>query len=290
MNANALYKRSSSVSSTKYILNCSEKITENNPTTKDWLNNLKFLKTISRTKSEQMTHKKILEGVLMKKHDVVIKISDTEENLKYEYDIYQKLVEYKVKGILHYICYFECMDNIKNINEKRDGICEGTGNNTRILVMEYIKNKSFGLYAWENSNQIKSCLKQLLCTCLDAFLKCGFIHGDLNCNNILIKNTKSTTVTYIINGKVIIIPLYGFKIKLMDFESSKTGGTIKQFYKDFRYKFASSFTEYIGGEVEFINNQAVKKLYDLFVKYYEECIHNKDSLWVFDLFPIIDKL
>jgi len=176
-----LKRTSDSQSTPKLKIDCGSKITEDNPTTNEWLSNLTYLKTIDIMKS-RMTNKSILEGILNKQDNVVVKISNKEENLKYEYDIYEKLAYNNIKQIVHYYCYFECSDSLINTQTDivKKGICNGPGSTLRVLVMDYIQNRSFGLHEWKNKDAIKSCMKQVICVCLDAFMKFGFIHGDLD--------------------------------------------------------------------------------------------------------------
>ena len=252
----------SSVTSPKYLINCGDKITDTNPTTSIWLNNLQALTTISENKSSQMTHKRILEGILEENKNVVVKVSDKHENLEKEFNIYKLLLDNNIKGIVHYYCYFECEDSLERFKygKQYESICNGKGNTLRVLVMEYIKNKSFAEYNWKkiDRNAIISIIKQSLLTYLDAFMKFGFIHGDFHCNNILIKKTTSKKpLIYTINGKEYIIEIYGYKAKLMDFELSKTNGTVREFYSNITYAFFGSLNTYIiqyfDNETSFIN-------------------------------------
>ena len=284
-----LIRNSDSKSKPKFKIDCGAKITPENPTTTHWLSNLTYLKTIDKIKAK-MTRKSILEGIFLKEHSVVVKISNNQENLKKEYDIYEELAKHNIKGILHYYCYFECNDSIKRIDDGiNESLCNGTGDTMRILVMEYIKNKSFGMHQWKDIEQIKSCIKQVICTCLDAFLKCGFVHGDLNCNNILIKNTSITQIIYKFNDKEISIPVKGYKTLFMDFEWSEINKTAEEFFKDLKLNFATSLSRYIGSNnnVNFIILQQFGIEFD---KLQNKAKNTEDALWVLDILPLVDQL
>ena len=290
-----LRRTSDSISTPKFKVNCG--VTHKNPTTQGWLTNLTYLKTIDKIKSK-MTNKSILEGIFLKDRPVVVKISNERENLEHEYAMYEELVKHNVAGIVHYYCYFECNDSIhRALSETTaaQGLCNGPGKSMRILVMDYIKNKSFGLHNWKDSLQIKSCIKQVICTTLDAYLKCGFIHGDLNCNNILIKNTSRKNATYTFPNSQgnentdITIPLYGYKILLIDFECSKINASVNEFYKGFRREFTSSLINYIT-RFDYINYNSITDIGNKFNEYYTKANYKEDALWILDIFQLIDKL
>ena len=158
--------------------------------------------------------------------------------------MYTLLIDNNITGIVHYYCYFECKDDISKA-PNNGALCKGQGNTMRILVMEYIKNKSFALHKWHNTDIIKSLIKQVLCISVDAFLKFGFVHGDLHCNNILFKKSTRELLIFIIDGKKVTINTNGYKAKLMDFELSKINQSIHVFYNDIALCFASSLIRYI---------------------------------------------
>lgn len=191
----------------KHLIDCQNKL-KITKTTEGWLDNIEYIDTVGKEKSN-MTHKKILQGILDKNKRIVVKISDKTEDIKKEYQVFTILHNNKIQGILHYYCYFECNGNINNFLP----LCKGDGDNTRILLMEYIKNKNMAEHKWNDKSKILSCIKQIICTYLQAFIKTGFIHNDLHLKNVLIKNTKSKNIEYDINGKIInvSIPENGFK-------------------------------------------------------------------------------
>lgn len=278
---------SESISTKKTLINCNQLITNENPTTKNWLNNLSFLKTIDIQKAS-MSHKKILEGILQNKRNVVAKISDRTENLKIEYDTYITLRENNISGIVHYYCYFECNDNINRYNQtNNESLCNGPGNGMQVLLMEYIQNKSLAIYNWNESNKngLISCLKQTLCIALDAFMKVGFIHGDLHCHNILIKKSKQNEIDY----GFIKVKTNGYKSKLMDFELSKMNQNVKEFYKHMRLVYTSSILRYVG-EYSFINQSVLNDIIIKVSKMWDNSRNKEDALWILEIVDLLDKL
>ena len=247
-------------STKKLVLNCYDELKQNNGTTLDWLENIKFLTTIGTYKS-QMSDKSLLEAVIKKtKKEIVLKIGDENAyklKLKHEYEIYTKLHELKLPGFLHYICYFECDDNLKEINKRlnlnnyeTESICKGDGKSLRILMMEYIKNKNMAEYKWLNINQLRSAIKQVVLTMLKAYIETGFRHNDLHAKNVLIKKTTMKEFKYMLDKQETIIETHGIKILLMDFECSSFEQPIYRFYDDMSEYF-QSITKYI----DFTNNE-----------------------------------
>lgn len=275
---------SEAISTWKHIVQCGKAITDDTPTTQGWLDNLTFLKTTPLAKSQQMSHKKLLEGILQKHKSVVVKIADKSENIKIEYDTYERLFAADVKGIVHYFCYFECNDDIKRIGDYTPHVCKGTGNTMRLLIMERIPNKSFQEHEWHEKDKdvIKSCIKQVICTALDAFLKTGFVHGDLHCNNILIKRTTVKTIEYSF-GSVSVVK---YKTRLMDFEFSKFDQDVAQFFKHLKLVFVSSLMRQFGG-LPFINSNTVDRLSILTGRLWETSTDAKDVL---SLLSVVDDM
>jgi len=103
----------------------------------------------------------------------------------------------------------------------------------KVLIMEYAIDGSFGLYNWslDDIEIIKSCVKQLIVSLVDAYIKIGFVHNDLNNNNYVLKKTKNKDLKYNINGKEIIIqiPLNGFETAIMDLEDCEIEQNINIF-------------------------------------------------------------
>lgn len=120
------------------------------------------------------------------------------------------------------------------------------------------------LYNWESvpRQTLVMLLKQVVCTAIDAFLKFGFIHGDLHCNNILIKKTKIHTIDY----GFYTVDTNGYKAFIMDFELSENNKTVNEFYKHMYYVFWTSVTRYLGDylgiEYTLHVSKGIAKLYE----------------------------
>lgn len=142
-------------------------------------------------------------------------------------------------------------------------------------------------YNWNESNKdgLISCLKQTVCMALDAFIKVGFIHGDLDCNNILIKKSNENEIDY----GFVKIRINGYKSKLMDCKLSKINQDVKEFYKQMRFVFISSIIRYVG-PYSFINQSILD---DIFIKVFEmwdNSQNKEDALWILEIVDLLDKL
>lgn len=250
----------------KYLIDCQTKITEDDTTTKDWLKNISYIQTLRNSGSlvsPDRKNKQILEGILHDNARVVVKVSNNNENIEKEYENYKILIEKNVLGFLNYYCFFVCKDFIKrirseltdeiddygrkniipNFDKKTPSICIKDGDDMKVLIMEYVENGSFGLYDWKKDDIdiIISCIKQLICSLIDAYIKTGFVHYDLNYNNYVLKNTKNNKVVYHINDKEISIkiPANGFEIAIMDLENCEINQDAEYFIKSLNILFTS---------------------------------------------------
>jgi hypothetical protein len=229
-----------SSSGTKLRVDCADRISRDK-STRNWLTNLSYLQTTSITKAD-MPHTKLLEAILDRKRDVVAKVTDhTEDTLKNEWTVYQKLHTNKVKGFLDYICYFECADSFRDIDPpSRQQICDGEGTDVRVLIMDYVKNKSLGEFDWHARDSMlsvfRSCCKQVVCTMVDAHEKLGYRHGDLHSKNVLLKKTTSKNIAYECGQTV---ETHGFKTVLMDLELSRFDQPSAKFWLDLDEFFSS---------------------------------------------------
>jgi hypothetical protein len=221
-------------SSEKYYVNCQE-LLNSTGNTKEWLSKLQLLdpKYLPPGKKARMSEKILMQGVLEKYKEVVIKLGivDTIEN---EWNIYNKLKEHKVPGVLKYYCYFHCLDDFRNIPDQPEFICKGPGDNLKVILMDFgIHNLSD--FPWKTTEALQSCIKQSMLTVLQAYLSFGLYHEDCHPRNFIIKQTRKTQREYKIDGKDVIVPLHGYETFMVDLEGSKINSPVKYLYTNLYY-------------------------------------------------------
>jgi tRNA A-37 threonylcarbamoyl transferase component Bud32 len=271
----------------KYVIDCQSKITVDNPTTDGWLENIQYVQTLKNSGplvSPNRTNIQILQGVLYGNKKVVVKVSNNSENIEKEFENYKIMLDNNVQGFLNYYCFFVCKDFIRRIREelsdkedytdkpnfdkKSPSICRKDGDDMKVLIMEYVEDGSFGLYNWKQDDIeiIVSCVKQLTCSLIDAYIKTGFVHFDLNSNNFVLKKTNKTQIEYNINGRKIKvqIPSNGFETAIMDLEICEINQNINKFVKSLTTLYSSISKLHI---VE--NNKLQSYISDLIIKSYE---------------------
>jgi hypothetical protein len=203
----------------KYYLNyCQDKINKTNPNTNGWINIVKTLQLPLKVYDKS----RILQAKLEYHKDIVVKIGD-DESIRKEYEYSKKL--YKIKGFVKFICYFECNDNfLEYPSEKRNYLCNGEGNQMKIIVMPYFELGSIGFYSWtpDNMHILRSCIKHALLTYISAFTY-GYLHGDFHPGNVLMKKTKQRSIDYLFDGvgEVKNIETNGIRTWIMDFELTR---------------------------------------------------------------------
>ena len=241
MYANALIKRSNSPNrfnniSRKYYLTCKDRITADNPTTNDWLEVKELLK-----ESDSRDLSRVLKGVLEKKKDVVIKISDR-DTLEKEYAIGEYLQQ--VPGFLRPICFFKCKGIFKQYPKRgTDALCEGPGTSMAVLVMPYFSMKSMLDHAWlpERHLALRACLLQIVASLVQAYEQKGLIHNDMHLENVLLSKTTRKTIPYLITEKEVNVQTYGYRITIMDYEQTliedpeARGTGIRFLFKDIKH-------------------------------------------------------
>jgi serine/threonine protein kinase len=150
-----------------------------------------------------------------KKKHLVLKIGPSTKTIKKEYNISERLSD--IPGFINAICIHTCLDT----HETSGRLCTGKqGDEWRsVLVLPYLKDGSMESFQWSDSNLhiMKSLLKQIICSCWNAFELHGFIHNDLHLNNIMLKKTTKKNVSYKTGG---IIETNGFLAKIIDFDRS----------------------------------------------------------------------
>lgn len=289
-------------SGAKFVLDCKE-ITEEHPTTQGWLEHVKLLEIIDKNKAGNMSNKKILQGILNKHSKVVIKVADTQNDLKIEWDTYKKLKEHLIPGIVKYYCYFTCNDELRKYNEinKEVYLCQGPGTQIQVLVMEYVQSSSFKNFDWHKLPKedltcvFQSCIKQVFYTMIEAFVSCHYTHGDLHLDNILIQPTTKKSIKYKTIG--IDLPIYKYQIKLLDFENSSfEKNTLFDHYQDIR-----TFTN----KLRYIDDYEITDVFNTIHKTLVKKIEDMETLkqtkipfkpsdlkqnYIFELIKLVDKI
>ena len=239
MDINFMYKSKTSINKQKtgkFHINCQQRIKETE-TTKEWLHILSKLKPTNFTDKNRL-----LLGILEKHRDVVVKIGPT-DTLKKEFN-YGRMLYKRVPGYINFICFFECEDDYTLYpNTTVPYLCENGTLSTdlmKILVMEYYPLGNFLHFPWNDLN-IKSCLKQIVLSYIQAFIQFKFIHNDSHLQNILLKRTKKEFIEYTINNTPFKVPSNGLKIVIMDMENSLIGNNLSDItfvYRDIARIFA----------------------------------------------------
>lgn len=213
---------SNNPNSGKYLISCQEKITIENPTTAEWLHILEELKPTNFKDKNR-----VLLGVLEKRSNVVIKISDS-DRIYHEYYIGDVLKEHHVPGFIEYICKFQCNDDYKKYHPKGNStststsLCKGPGDDMKVIVMPYYSYGNLKLYKWkpENYHALKTCILQVVLSLLQAYESAHIIHNDIHLQNVLIAPTKRRNITYTIGNQIIDVPTNGLRTIIMDFENA----------------------------------------------------------------------
>lgn len=208
---------SNNANSGKYLISCQEKITPENPTSKEWLEILKQLKPTNFKDKN-----KVLLGILEKRKNVVIKISDS-DRIFYEYYIGDVLKKHNVPGFIEYICKFQCQDEYKKYPDPTvTSLCTGPGDDMKVIVMPYYSHGNLKLYKWkpENYHVLKTSILHVVLSLLQAYETAHIIHNDIHLQNVLIAPTTKKSITYTIEGQAVELPTYGLRTIIMDFENA----------------------------------------------------------------------
>ena len=205
------YSRGGSFPTRKFALKCQERITEDHPTTQDFITIQSMIAHDSQFK--------LYTGTMNPDKQIVVKVGDTQK-LKQEYSDGEKLYNAKIPNFIKYFC---------NYGVNADGtLCTGPGSSMGVLLMSNYEYGRFDKHRWDSPEQIKSILKQIICACFMAFKLCAFVHKDLHLGNILVKKTRKQYIQYD-NTRV---PCHGWTAVIMDFDRSITTRAISALYRD----------------------------------------------------------
>lgn len=177
----------------KYQINCQAKINQNHQDTSDWL-------SIQSSLDHSSSDYKILQGLLEKKHRVVVKVS-TVTKLQQENELSTRLRMSKSPNFISFHCFFKCSNTLSNVNVRKS-ICKAnripTDSELGILVMPFFSMGRFDKYTWSRQNftVFKSVLKHIVCSLAHAYIQVGFLHNDTHLGNILLRKTSVASVRY----------------------------------------------------------------------------------------------
>lgn len=257
------------------------KESDNNIIPEDIIKNKNHI-SIIKASINYIKHKK-------KNKKVVIKIAHKSKTNKKEYDISLRLKN--IPGFIKYICIFDCFDeSYKYIDENYKiplKICNAEKTeiyDNNILVSSYINTGSIKNYIWNKDNFyiLKSLLKQCVCSCMYSYNEYGFIHGDLHLDNILFKKTNKKSIKY----KEIEIETNGYKLIIMDFDSSFIDVDIKQ-----NIKFYWKNIENVFSRLKFdLQNITIKNIDKISQFNYDSELKNRDPKQSILLLDMIDNL
>ena len=179
---------SSSKTSHKFKLNCQSKLTPDNPTTKDWLTDIK----------KELEVHDILQGFLDKRKEVVIKYG-TPAEIQTDYTIAETLNG--LPNFLKYYCNFTCENGEITTGWRSAHLCNPSASPKKrygFIIMPYFPLGSMMNYRWDirNFDIMKSTAKQVCFAMLHAFEKHGMVHNDLHLGNVMMRRTKKVSVKY----------------------------------------------------------------------------------------------
>jgi serine/threonine protein kinase len=203
--------------SQKYFLTTCQDEIHKRITTIDWIELVKAFKRVSM-RDIDFQKSQVLIAKLNQTDDIVVKMGDA--HLDHEYEMGVRLR--KIKGFVKYYCFFTCNDNFRNYFTTETGpFCKGKESSTtqemQVILMPYFPLGSVKDYEWKHKNQFISCVKLSFLALYAAFIDGHIIHGDFHPMNIMLKETKQTTINY--DG--ITIRLYGVRPWIMDYEASR---------------------------------------------------------------------
>jgi hypothetical protein len=195
---------------------CQIKIDETE-TTKDWVETIELLFGNNRSSIIKANMNLNNENKI-----VILKLSIN--NSLYKEYLIGKYMSNKNTNFMNYTCYFQCNDNFKeykNVNIKKY-LCNGKGDELKILIMPFYKLGNFKDFFsnMQDNSILKSCTAQIMASYLFAYSKLGFLHNDCHLGNILIDTSIEDVFEYQIDTENLKIPVFGYKIIIMDYDTS----------------------------------------------------------------------
>ena len=224
----------------KYVINCQQKVSGDDPDTRDWL---ELSSQFDHTSDEF----KIFQAILEKRRKVVVKVG-TRDKLEKEHRFEQMLRRLALPTFVEFFCSFHCLENFAAIAvEKSKSLCKKEGDNVGVIVMPLYEHGRIDKQYWtrENIGLYKSLLKHVICSLLCAYERLSFVHGDTHFGNILVKRTRRRTVSY---GHI-ELETHGWLPVIMDFDRSRidqsqeTSSNMRAIFGDIYRVFSLAGTE-----------------------------------------------
>lgn len=165
-----------------------------------------------------IVHALLADGIVRKNTKVVVKIGHS-NGIRKDYEVGRTLRD--IPGFLHAICLMSCKDDIRRYKDNpRAHICshDQTHAEANVLVMPYIPLGSFRNHPWHERSveAFQSCFRQLVMSLYYAFVQHGCLHTDIHLDNVLLKRTRKTHLTYASH----VVPTHGIEVVIMDFENA----------------------------------------------------------------------
>ena len=178
-----------------------------------------------RNKNDVSILEAVLKNITHNQRHIIVKIGRENTTLEKEFHIGKVLENYKIPGFIRYILIFDCLDDTHSLKTTPKSICKGKDipeNHKNVLIMPYISEGSLRKFDWKSEYfpVLKSVILQAVMSSFVAYEICGFIHGDFHLDNILLKKTKKREIVYTWKDQSFSIPTNGYKIIILDFDSS----------------------------------------------------------------------
>jgi len=125
-----------------------------------------------------------------------------------------------IPNFMRYYCTFTCDETATDLFNRNYAthprICNEPGDRLGFVAMPYYNLRSINDFQWNLANLevLKNAMKQVAGAILKAYDQFGFCHNDLHLDNILIRRTKKTALSYGAEE----LPLNGLYCIIMDFE------------------------------------------------------------------------
>lgn len=130
------------------------------------------------------------------------------------------------QNIVKYLGKRSTIININLEGEKRfrDSFLVGSSWHEDTTMWEYLDGVSMfeviGNKSRFDDNIVISCVTQVAFALLELQKQVGFVHGDLNLNNIIVCKTDEASLKYVLDSKTVHVETFGYISKIVDFGNS----------------------------------------------------------------------